>query len=67
MVCGDSASTSSHLIPKCLLPEQGLKTKDDYNGRLVGAHDVVALTVQSGKGDAGGIGFELMGALGLMQ
>ncbi|MCL5124443.1 MAG: phosphate/phosphite/phosphonate ABC transporter substrate-binding protein [Deltaproteobacteria bacterium] len=55
MVYGDPASTSSHLIPKSMLADQGLKAKDDYKEHFVGAHDVVALTVQAGKADAGGL------------
>ncbi|MDR3603605.1 MAG: phosphate/phosphite/phosphonate ABC transporter substrate-binding protein [Syntrophaceae bacterium] len=55
MVYGDPASTSSHLIPKCMLADQGLKAKEDYKEHFVGAHDVVALTVQTGKADAGGL------------
>ena len=55
MVFGDQASTSSHLIPKALLAEKGLKAKENYNEHFVGAHDSVALTVQNGKADAGGL------------
>jgi len=55
MVYGDPASTSSHLIPKSILAEQGLTAKADYQEHFVGAHDTVALTVQTGKADAGGL------------
>ena len=55
MVYGDQASTSSHLIPKSMLAEKGLKAKVNYNEHFVGAHDVVALTVQNGRADAGGL------------
>lgn len=55
MAYGDPASTSSHLIPKSLLAEQGLEAKKDYQEHFVGAHDAVALTVQTGKADAGGL------------
>jgi phosphonate transport system substrate-binding protein len=55
MAYGDPASTSSHLIPKSLLAEQGLEAKKDYSEHFVGAHDTVALTLQSGKADAGGL------------
>ena len=55
MVYGDQASTSSHLIPKSMLAEKGLKAKENYNEHFVGAHDVVALTVQNGRADAGGL------------
>ncbi len=55
MAYGDPASTSSHLIPKSLLAEHGLEAKKDYAEHFVGAHDSVALTVQTGKADAGGL------------
>jgi phosphonate transport system substrate-binding protein len=55
MVYGDQASTSSHLIPKSMLAEKGLKAKEDYSEHFVGAHDVVALTVQNGRAEAGGL------------
>jgi phosphonate transport system substrate-binding protein len=55
MAFGDPASTSSHLIPKSLLAAQGLQAKKDYKEHFVGAHDAVALTVQTGKADAGGL------------
>lgn len=55
MAYGDPASTSSHLIPKSLLAEQGLEAKKDYTEHFLGAHDSVALTVQTGKADAGGL------------
>ena len=55
MVYGDPASTSSHLIPKSMLAAKGLKAKKDYSEHFVGAHDAVALTVQTGKADAGGL------------
>ncbi len=52
---GDTASTSSHLIPKAMLAEGGLKAGADYREQFVGAHDAVALTVQNGKAQAGGL------------
>jgi phosphonate transport system substrate-binding protein len=52
---GDTASTSSHLIPKGMLFEHGLKAEADYRQHFVGAHDAVALTVQTGKAQAGGL------------
>jgi phosphonate transport system substrate-binding protein len=55
MAYGDPASTSSHLIPKSFLVEQGLEAKKDYREHFVGAHDAVAMTVQTGKADAGGL------------
>lgn len=55
MAYGDPASTSSHLIPKSMLAAKGLNHKKDYKEHFLGAHDAVALTVQSGKADAGGL------------
>jgi phosphonate transport system substrate-binding protein len=52
---GDTASTSSHLIPKAMLADRGLKAKTDYEDHFVGAHDAVALTVQNGKAAGGGL------------
>ncbi|MGO9567972.1 MAG: phosphate/phosphite/phosphonate ABC transporter substrate-binding protein [Desulfomonilaceae bacterium] len=70
MAYGDPASTSSHLIPKSLLAEQGLDAKKDYKEHFVGAHDAVALTVQTGKADAGGLSktiFESLVARGVIK
>lgn len=55
MVFGDQASTSSHLIPKSILAAEGLKHDVDYKQHFVGAHDAVAMTVQNGKAQAGGL------------
>jgi phosphonate transport system substrate-binding protein len=55
MAFGDQASTSSLLIPKAMLAEKGLKADSDYREHFVGAHDAVALTVQNGKAEAGGL------------
>ena len=52
---GDEASTSSHLIPKAMLAEKGLKAGDGYQEHFVGAHDAVALAVQNGKAQGGGL------------
>jgi phosphonate transport system substrate-binding protein len=52
---GDTASTSSHLIPRGMLADHGLRAPADYREQFVGAHDAVALTVQSGKAQAGGL------------
>jgi phosphonate transport system substrate-binding protein len=52
---GDHASTSSHLIPRAMLAKKGLMADTDYQPNYVGAHDVVALTVQTGKAQAGGL------------
>lgn len=55
VVWGDRASTSSHLIPKSILLEQGLTAGKDYSEQFVGSHDAVAFTVQSGKAQVGGM------------
>ncbi len=60
---GDTASTSSHLIPKAMLAEKGLKAGSDYREHFVGAHDAVALTVQNGKAQAGGLSKPIFEAL----
>jgi phosphonate transport system substrate-binding protein len=52
---GDKASTSSHLIPKSMLAEKGLMAGDQYREHFVGAHDAVALAVQNGHAQAGGL------------
>ncbi len=55
MAYGDPASTSSHLIPKSMLAEERLKAKVDYQEHFVGAHDAVAMAVQNGNAQAGGL------------
>jgi phosphonate transport system substrate-binding protein len=60
---GDTASTSSHLIPKAMLAEKGLKAGSDYRAHFVGAHDAVALTVQNGKAQVGGLSKPIFAAL----
>lgn len=55
MAYGDPASTSSHLIPKSMLAAEGLTAGEDYTEHFLGAHDAVAVTVQSGKAQAGGL------------
>lgn len=55
MAYGDLASTSSHLIPKAMLKEKGLEAKKDYQEHFVGAHDAVAIAVQNGNAQAGGL------------
>jgi phosphonate transport system substrate-binding protein len=55
MAYGDPASTSSHLIPKSILSAEGLIHSKDYKEHFLGSHDAVALTVQSGKAQAGGL------------
>ncbi len=55
MAYGDTASTSSHLIPKSLLADKGLWAKQDYEEHFLGAHDAVAIAVQNGHAQAGGL------------
>ena len=56
MAYGDRASTSSHLIPKTVLLEQGgIEAKTDYEQHFVGSHDAVAVNVANGNADAGGL------------
>lgn len=55
MAYGDRASTSSHLIPKSMLAEQGMMAKQDYQEHFVGSHDAVAIAVQNGHAQAGGL------------
>jgi len=53
---GDVASTSSHLVPKyMLLQKAGLREKRDYQENFLGKHDVVAINVQAGNVDVGGL------------
>ncbi|MHB8771538.1 MAG: phosphate/phosphite/phosphonate ABC transporter substrate-binding protein [Syntrophales bacterium] len=55
MAYGDQASTSSHLIPKSMLREKGLRGGKEYREHFVGSHDSVATIVQNGKAQAGGL------------
>jgi phosphonate transport system substrate-binding protein len=55
MAYGDKASTSSHLIPKAMLAERGLEVKKHYQEHFLGAHDAVAIAVQNGNAQAGGL------------
>ncbi len=52
---GDPASTSSHLIPKYLLARAGLEAGKSYEEHFVGSHDAVALAVQNGHAQVGGL------------
>lgn len=52
---GDKVSTSSHLIPKSMLAEKGLNSGADYQEHFVGSHDAVAMAVQNGHAQAGGL------------
>ncbi len=55
MAYGDTASTSSHLIPKKILLDNGLDASADYKQHFLGAHDAVAVAVQNGHAQAGGL------------
>ncbi|MDJ0706733.1 MAG: phosphate/phosphite/phosphonate ABC transporter substrate-binding protein [Leptolyngbyaceae cyanobacterium MO_188.B28] len=52
---GDPASTSSRLFPELTLAEAGLKAGENYEAVFLGAHDAVALAVQNGNAQAGGL------------
>ena len=52
---GDPASTSSRLFPELTLANQGLKSEENYEAVFLGAHDAVALAVQNGNAQAGGL------------
>lgn len=60
---GDPASTSSHLIPKIMLQQEGLEPEGDYTEQFVGSHDAVALAVQNGNAAAGGLSKPIFEAL----
>ena len=67
---GDKASTSSHLIPKSMLAEKNLYAGKDYKEHFVGAHDAVAMSVQNGHAQAGGLSkpiFETLVQRGLVK
>ena len=55
MAFGDPASTSSHLIPRAHLLLNADLDIDDYIPHYLGAHDAVAMNVQNGNADAGGL------------
>jgi len=55
MAYGDPASTSSHLIPRAHLLVNAKLDIDDYKAVYLGSHDAVALSVQNGNADAGGL------------
>lgn len=64
MAYGDPASTSSHLIPKSILASYGLKVDNkDYKEVFLGAHDSVAINVQTGNAQAGGLSHPILEAL----
>ena len=60
---GDTASTSSHLVPRALLLEHGLAAERDYRPHFVGAHDAVAKAVQNGNAQAGALSRPIFDAL----
>ncbi|UEM24216.1 phosphate/phosphite/phosphonate ABC transporter substrate-binding protein (plasmid) [Skermanella mucosa] len=67
---GDTASTSSHLIPKSILQKGGLTADEAYRQHFVGSHDAVAMAVQNGNAQAGGLSkpiFESMVNRGLVS
>ncbi len=55
MAFGDAASTSSHLIPKMMLLRAHMKAGEAYDAHFVGSHDAVAVAVQNGTAQAGGL------------
>lgn len=52
---GDTASTSSHLVPRAMIEDAGLVANRDYKTVYVGAHDAVARAVETGKASAGAL------------
>ena len=52
---GDQASTSSHLVPRAMLQDQGLVSGRDYRAVYLGAHDAVARAVLAGQVQAGAL------------
>ena len=52
---GDPASTSSRLFPELTLAQADLTAGEDYEAGFLGAHDAVALAVQTGNAQAGGL------------
>ncbi|MEM6837584.1 MAG: phosphate/phosphite/phosphonate ABC transporter substrate-binding protein [Cyanobacteria bacterium P01_C01_bin.120] len=52
---GDPASTSSRLFPELTLTQADLTAGEDYEAVFLGAHDAVALAVQNGNAQAGGL------------
>ncbi len=60
---GDQASTSSHLIPKAILQKAGLKAGENYSEQFLGSHDAVAIAVQNGRAQAGGLSRPIFNSL----
>lgn len=55
MAFGDQASTSSHFSPKYTLLKAGIESDVDYKDNFLGAHDAVAVNVQRGNAQVGGL------------
>jgi phosphonate transport system substrate-binding protein len=60
---GDTASTSSHLVPRAMIQDAGLVAKEDYRTVYLGAHDAVARAVETGKVDAGALSRPILESL----
>lgn len=60
---GDPASTSGTWVPRYQLVEAGLVANRDYNLRVLGAHDAVALAVANKKVAAGGLSMPIYNRL----
>jgi phosphonate transport system substrate-binding protein len=52
---GDQASTSSHFAPKYTLMKLGIMPGQHYKQNFLGAHDAVAVNVQRGNAQVGGL------------
>ncbi|MGA2193316.1 MAG: phosphate/phosphite/phosphonate ABC transporter substrate-binding protein, partial [Nitrospirota bacterium] len=52
---GSEKSTSSHLMPRAIMAEQGIKLHDLKEYKYLGRHDAVAKAVLAGEFDAGGV------------
>jgi len=56
---GDKLSTSSSFAPRAMLFDAGLIEGKDYEAQYLGKHDAVALAVQNGNAEVGGMGKEI--------
>jgi phosphonate transport system substrate-binding protein len=52
---GDQASTSSHFAPKFTMMKLGVIPSKDYKENFLGTHDAVAVNVQRGNAQVGGL------------
>ena len=52
---GDPNSTMSHLVPRSMLMESGIKVATELKHKFLGSHDNVALGVLTGDYDAGAV------------